>query len=42
VAAGRDLTAIPTGDVLVPALTLVAWVVTLIGTGLILLERRDA
>lgn len=42
VAAGSDLTSIPTGDVLVPALTLVAWVVALVGSGLVLLQRRDA
>lgn len=42
VAAGSDLTAIPTGDVLVPALTLLAWVVALVGAGIVLLQRRDA
>jgi ABC-2 type transport system permease protein len=42
VAAGSDLTTIPTGDVMVPALTLVAWVVGLVGAGIMLLRRRDA
>lgn len=42
VAAGGDLTAIPTGDVLVPALTLAAWVVALVGVGIVVLRRRDA
>ena len=42
VAAGGDLTAIPTGDVLVPAVTLAAWVVALVGAGIVLLQRRDA
>lgn len=40
--AGSELTATPTGDVLVPALTLALWVVTLIGAGIVLLQRRDA
>ncbi|WP_396645772.1 ABC transporter permease [Microbacterium sp.] len=42
VAAGSDLTAIPTGDLLVPPLTLTAWVVALVGAGIVLLQRRDA
>ncbi|MFG6278205.1 ABC transporter permease subunit [Microbacterium sp. 5K110] len=42
VSAGSTLTAIPTADILVPALTLVAWVVGLVGIGTVLLQRRDA
>ncbi|MDI9890267.1 ABC transporter permease subunit [Microbacterium sp. IEGM 1404] len=42
VAAGSDLTAIPTGDILQPALTLLAWVVALVGSGIVVLRRRDA
>lgn len=42
VAAGGQLTAIPTGDLLVPAVTLAAWVVGLVGAGIVLLQRRDA
>lgn len=42
VAAGGELTAIPTGEVLVPALTLAAWVVALVGAGIVVLRRRDA
>lgn len=42
VAAGSDLTAIPTGDVLVPALTLAGWVLALVGAGIVVLQRRDA
>lgn len=42
VSAGTELTAIPTGDILVPALTLVGWVVVLVGAGTVLLQRRDA
>lgn len=42
VSAGSELSAVPTGDVLVPALTLAAWVVGLLTAGIVLLQRRDA
>ena len=42
VAAGSELTAIPTGDILTPAVTLLAWVVALVGVGIVVLRRRDA